>query len=264
MKLLTLNCHSWQEENQIEKMKYLAEVIVQEGYDIIALQEVNQLIADKIVYSDVRESNFAYILCEELKKIGVIYNFVWDYHHIGYDVFHEGTGILFKGEIEEHISDFIGTSKDTNFWKSRKFTMISQSIGEEIVDFYSCHLGWWNDSDNSFEKQVDDLLKFANERGNRYFLMGDFNNDANVRGEGYDYLLERGLRDTYSYALKSDDGVTVPGAIAGWEGKCNASKRIDFILSNRDELKIKSSEVIFNGKNRDVISDHFGVAVETF
>ena len=27
MKLLTLNCHSWQEENQVEKIKYLANVI---------------------------------------------------------------------------------------------------------------------------------------------------------------------------------------------------------------------------------------------
>ncbi|MGL4452748.1 MAG: endonuclease/exonuclease/phosphatase family protein, partial [Sarcina sp.] len=27
MKLLTLNCHSWQEENQIEKIKILAKAI---------------------------------------------------------------------------------------------------------------------------------------------------------------------------------------------------------------------------------------------
>ena len=27
MKLLTLNCHSWQEDNQIEKIKYLAKII---------------------------------------------------------------------------------------------------------------------------------------------------------------------------------------------------------------------------------------------
>ena len=27
MKLLTLNCHSWMEENQLEKIKYLAEII---------------------------------------------------------------------------------------------------------------------------------------------------------------------------------------------------------------------------------------------
>ncbi|MGL5545007.1 MAG: endonuclease/exonuclease/phosphatase family protein [Cetobacterium sp.] len=263
MKLLTLNCHSWQEENQIEKMRYLARVIVQESYDVIALQEVNQFIEDKIVCKDIRERNFSLILCDELKKYGVNYNFVWDYHHIGYDVFHEGTSILYKGEIDEHQSEFIGNSKDTKFWKSRKFSMISKEIEGERTDFYNCHLGWWNDLDNPFQNQADELLEFANKRGNRYLLMGDFNNDANVRGEGFDYLLDRGLRDTYLDALQKDDGITVPGAIAGWEGKCGASKRIDFILTS-SELKVKSSKVFFNGNNKDVISDHFGVAIETF
>lgn len=44
MKLLTLNCHAWQEENQIEKIQHLAQVIKEKQYDVIALQEVMQLI----------------------------------------------------------------------------------------------------------------------------------------------------------------------------------------------------------------------------
>ena len=40
MKLLTLNCHSWQEENQLEKIKYLAQIIKKNQYDVIALQEL--------------------------------------------------------------------------------------------------------------------------------------------------------------------------------------------------------------------------------
>ena len=44
MKLLTLNCHSWQEENQIEKIKYLAKTINEKDYDVIALQEIRQSI----------------------------------------------------------------------------------------------------------------------------------------------------------------------------------------------------------------------------
>ena len=42
MKLLTLNCHSWQEDNQIEKIKYLAKIIKEKQYDVIALQEVRK------------------------------------------------------------------------------------------------------------------------------------------------------------------------------------------------------------------------------
>ena len=46
MKLLTLNCHSWREENQLDKIKYLAKVISEEKYDVITLQEVSQRLND--------------------------------------------------------------------------------------------------------------------------------------------------------------------------------------------------------------------------
>ena len=45
MKLLTLNVHAWLEANQAEKIEILADTIVEKGYDIIALQEVNQLMS---------------------------------------------------------------------------------------------------------------------------------------------------------------------------------------------------------------------------
>ncbi|MGL5616082.1 MAG: endonuclease/exonuclease/phosphatase family protein, partial [Sarcina sp.] len=44
MKLLSLNCHSWQEENQIEKIRTIAKDIKKNQYDFIALQEVSQSI----------------------------------------------------------------------------------------------------------------------------------------------------------------------------------------------------------------------------
>ena len=49
LKILTLNCHSWQEEKQIEKIKYLAKVINENNYDVIAMQEVSQSIDSDIV-----------------------------------------------------------------------------------------------------------------------------------------------------------------------------------------------------------------------
>ena len=59
MKLLTLNCHSWQEENQLEKIKYLAQIIKKNQYDVIALQEVSQSIKAKITEGIIKEDNFA-------------------------------------------------------------------------------------------------------------------------------------------------------------------------------------------------------------
>ncbi len=40
-KILTLNTHSWMEEEQETKLNQLAERILQEKYDVIYLQEVS-------------------------------------------------------------------------------------------------------------------------------------------------------------------------------------------------------------------------------
>ena len=43
MRFLTLNTHSWCEIHQIDKIRTLAQFIVDQQVDVIALQEVNQL-----------------------------------------------------------------------------------------------------------------------------------------------------------------------------------------------------------------------------
>jgi len=91
-------------------------------------------------------------------------------------------------------------------------------------------------------------------------LLGDFNNNANIRGEGYDHLMAQGLWDTYTLAEQKDMGATVEGEISGWKGN-KELLRIDLILCSQP-VSVKESKVIFNGKNKAVISDHFGVEVE--
>src|SRR5690348_10617632 len=97
MKLLTLNCHSWQEESQLEKINYLAQTIKEKSYDVIALQEVNQLIEEDFVYNNVKSSNFAYILLQELKKLGITeYSLVWGLSNEIEEMYEEGLAILTK------------------------------------------------------------------------------------------------------------------------------------------------------------------------
>ena len=69
MKLLTLNCHSWQEEDQLEKIRHLAETIKSEDYDVIALQEVSQHRASKDYKDNLKEENFLVVLLKELEKL---------------------------------------------------------------------------------------------------------------------------------------------------------------------------------------------------
>ncbi|WP_026688519.1 endonuclease/exonuclease/phosphatase family protein [Alteribacter aurantiacus] len=259
MKLLTLNCHSWQEENQWEKIRTIAQVIDENDYDVIALQEVSQHVDSTELYGGVKDDNFAYVLVEELKKRGNDrYSMVWDVAHLGYDVYEEGLAILTKHPVVSTESFYITKSEDTSFWKTRKVVGATIRYLEKEMTFYSCHLGWWDDEEESYKDQVDRLVKKA---GNHevYFLLGDFNNDAGKEGEGYDYLLSKELVDTYTLAMATDDGTTVVGDIAGWDGN-EKGLRIDYIFSNIS-LPVHGSNVIFNSKNKPVVSDHFGVEV---
>ena len=260
MKLLTLNCHSWQEENQLEKINYIARVIKEKNYDIIALQEVSQLINEETIYNNIKKDNFALLIKEELEKIGVNdYEFFWDMSHIGYDIYEEGLCVMSKLPIKESQSFFISNSKDTNYWKTRKITKIKVAYKDKFINFYSCHLGWFNDDEEPFVNQFDNLIKYI-EKEELSLIMGDFNNSATVKGEGYEYIVENGFLDTYNLAKIKDDGITVKGNIAGWD-KNKEDLRLDIIFSNRD-IDVLSSNVIFNGKNKEVVSDHFGVEIE--
>ncbi|MCT4621947.1 MAG: endonuclease/exonuclease/phosphatase family protein [Marinisporobacter sp.] len=261
MRLLTLNTHSWMERSQKEKIKIIARNIKEKSYDVIALQEVNQSIYKKYIFKNIKEDNFAVVLLKELESLGCMeYKMLWDFSHIGYDQYEEGVSILTKHKIEKEKSFFITKSEDRAFWKSRKIIGATIEINENSIDFYSCHLGWWHDEEEPFRNQADQLL--SNIKKDRLtFVMGDFNNNAFVRNEGYDYLIEKGLYDTFTMAKEKDSGITVKGKIAGWSLNEEAL-RLDLILSNK-KVGIKYSKVIFNGKNKPIVSDHYGVEIET-
>lgn len=259
MRLLTLNCHAWQEENQIEKIQHLAAVIKEKQYDVIALQEVMQLI-DPETDEKIKADNYAVVLLNELLKLGVSdYRFVWDMAHIGFDVYEEGLAILTKCEIKNAQSFLVTQSQEIGNFRTRRIVGLEMVYNQKPVAVYSCHLGWFHDEIEPFTGQVDELVKYLNP-DHLNIVMGDFNNDANTRGEGYDYILSKGLIDTYSLAQTKDSGMTVAGKIDGWE-KNQADLRIDLVLTTQP-VEVVSSHVIFNGENKEVVSDHYGVEVE--
>lgn len=261
MKLLTLNCHSWQEQDQLDKIKILAKTIKQKSFDVIALQEVSQSIAAENIDGVLKKDNFLLILLAELNKLGVTdYEYTWAFSHIGFEIYEEGLAILSKHPIEERHSFFVTQSQDPNNWKTRKIAGAKIRYNGDPVSFYSCHLGWWGDEEESFKGQADALCEYT-QKDEKFFLLGDFNNAAHVKGEGYDYLLSKGLFDTYQMAGDKDSGITVEGKIAGWDEN-KRDLRIDYIFSSFP-IAVKKSKTIFNGKNKEIISDHFGVEIET-
>lgn len=260
MKLLTLNCHSWQEENQLEKIRYLAQTIKEKSYDVIAFQEVSQSIDAESISDSLKKDNYGRVVLDELKKLGVLnYELIWDFSHLGYEEYEEGLAILTKHPISKTDSFFITQSQDTNHWKTRKIVGTTIIYEDKPLSFYSCHLGWWNDEEEPYQDQVDALWERV-QREERFFLMGDFNSPAHVENEGYQYLLSKGLYDTYELAEEKDSGTTVMGKIAGWREN-NQGLRIDYIFAS-EKLSIKQSNILFNGLNGPVISDHFGLEIE--
>lgn len=260
MKLLTLNCHSWQEKDQLEKIKIIANEIKEKSYDVIALQEVSQLVSAKNIDGKIKEDNFAIVLLNELSKLGVKdYKMFWDFSHIGFDIYEEGIAILTKHEIKEKKSFFISKNKDQNYWKTRKIIGTTINVNGKLMDFYCCHLGWWHDKEESFKSQVDSLLKQV-KFDKLTFFMGDFNNNALIRNEGYDYLRNKGLYDTFDLAQVKDEGITLKGEIDGWKDNLK-DMRIDLVLTN-EKIDVKSSKVIFNGINKTIVSDHYGVEIK--
>ena len=92
--------------------------------------------------------------------------------------------------------------------------------------------------------------------------MGDFNNPAEVRGEGYDLLRESSLHDAYEMACLRQGEGTARAKIDGWRGRQSASEwlRIDQIWSSRAR-SVSVYQTLFDGKRFPFISDHLGVSV---
>ena len=207
----------------------------------------------------IREDNYGLLLQQELKGHGKDYSLHWHQAHKAFDVYEEGLATLTKHPVKQSEAHFVSGSRDLNYWKTRIVLHTDIEIGGEIYSFYNCHFGWWNDEEEPGSEQLQRLMDLIpNEKVS--FLLGDFNSEASMKDEGYSYIVNNGWYDTYVEANEKDEGITVPGEIAGWDNHAD-KKRIDYIFTNK-KWTVTHSNVIFNGDNKDVISDHYGVDVK--
>ena len=258
MKLLTINVHSWLEEDQEEKMDILAKTIAQKGYDLVALQEVSQLKNSKVVYDEVKEDNYGLLLLEKIKSYTAEkYSYYWANSHIGYDKLDEGLAFITKHKIK-NIEDFYCTNSQTIYSiSSRK--IIKVQLENIDAEFYCCHMNLPWAEDENMQDNLTTILNYSNSSKLKV-LMGDFNTDALNDKEAYENILNLNLYDTYTLAKEKDDGITVCKNIAGWDDS-HGKKRLDYIFTTK-KVEVEKSNVIFNGENEPVISDHYGVEIE--
>ncbi|WP_256384469.1 endonuclease/exonuclease/phosphatase family protein [Photobacterium toruni] len=264
MKLLTLNTHSWQEDKQLQKLEIVAQAIIDQNCDVIALQEVNQHqlsgVVNESIYSNslVHTDNYGYLLQQKLAELGHNYQLTWDFVHQSYEVYQEGLAFLSRLPIIEHQVIDLNDNYNESNWKHRRAVRIKVAYQQQELDFYNCHCGWWNDEESSFSEHLNRITATLSSRLS--FLLGDFNNPSHVRHQGYDYALQCHLLDCYTMAESRDTGITVVKNIDGWQQNSQAL-RLDYIFSNQ-QLAVKQHQVIFNGHFYDVVSDHFGVITE--
>ena len=270
MKLLTLNTHSLVEDNYSIKLSTFVSAIAEQRPDIIALQEVNQTIAE--IQADVisenyvpcienvviRKDNHVYRTAELLESAGIKYYWTWLPLKKGYDKYDEGIALMSRSRIIETDVVRISEIDDYNNWKTRKIIGIRTEAAPDEW-FFSVHYGWWNDLDEPFQNQWQKTAEYM-KKYSRVWLMGDFNSPAEVRNEGYDMITDDGWYDSYTLARTRGSGVTVGKVIDGWRDKVNGTDgmRIDQIWCSQ-KADISLSEVIFNGVNKPVVSDHYGV-----
>ena len=273
MKLLTLNTHSLVEDNYSKKLDAFVSAITEQRPDIIALQEVNQTIAETQadVISEgyvpcvenivIRKDNHVYKAAELLENAGVKYYWTWLPLKKGYDKYDEGIALMSRSRIIETDVVTISETDDYNNWKTRKIIGIRTEAAPDEW-FFSVHYGWWDDLDEPFQNQWQKTVEYM-KKYSRVWLMGDFNSPAEVRNEGYDMINSGGWYDSYTLARTRDNGITVGKVIDGWRDKVSGTDgmRIDQIWCSQ-KAEIASSEVIFNGSNKPVVSDHYGVAAE--
>lgn len=270
MNVLTLNTHSWMEENPEGKLKQLAETILEKEYDVIALQEVNQRIdARPAIVGDlycpvsdhrIHEDNFALRLVELLEVKDVEYYWTWTFSHIGYNQFHEGLAILSKHPILPR--DFlISVCDDAASARRRVLLTGVTEIEGTMVTIANGHYSWWSeDLSEGFFPEWQATENVLKEHSYPLILMGDFNNPAG--SSGYQLMTNSplGLKDTYVSSEKQIGSYTVAKAIDGWSEN-KGELRIDYIFTT-SELQAEVYQVMFDDRSAPVVSDHFGVSVK--
>ena len=206
----------------------------------------------------LKADNHAAAVARMLEEVGCAYHWSWLPAKIGYDRYDEGMAVFSRAPITAAENLLLSQINDYNNWKTRR----ALGICAGDVWYYAVHLGWWKDEEEPFADQWNILAAAAGAKP-LAFLLGDFNSEADVRGEGYDLILRSGWQDTYRLARQRDDGYTVVQAIDGWRDAPDAAakKRIDQIWCSQ-AVPVHSSRVVFGGKQEPRVSDHAGVLIE--
>ncbi len=255
LKVLILNLHCYQEENQDQKFTTIAKTIDELNIDIVCLQEVAEYWNDG---QGDWASNSARIINERLNNPFYIHH---DWSHLGFDQYREGVALLSRYPMSHHDSRYVSDSDDIYDINSRK--VVTARIYVPYIGFinvFSAHLSWL---EGGFQEQFYRLRDWATQNDNNdikaTLLCGDFNITAGSNGyemvvdsmQYEDQYLAVNKRGVFDKIFKVND--------AHWQDLLTDDYRIDYIFMNKNsQIKATSARVIFTDQDYGRVSDHCG------
>ena len=255
LKILILNLHCYQEENQDEKFTIIAKAINELEADIICLQEVAEYWRDG---EGDWESNSAKLINDRLKKPFHLHT---DWSHLGFDKFREGVAILSRYPLSDHQSKYVSDSHDIYSIHSRKVVMARAHVPYiGTINVFSAHLSWMEDG---FQQQFQRLHEWAEQTQTEdikaTLLCGDFNITAGTAG--YEYVVNSNQYDD-QFLAANEQGIfdkIFRVNDAHWQDLLTEDYRIDYIfMDKKSQLQVTSAKILFTDQDYGQVSDHCG------
>ncbi len=255
LKILILNLHCYQEDNQDYKFSQIARAINDLDADVVCFQEVAELWNGG---AGDWQSNSAKIIND---RLAAPYHLHTDWSHLGFDKYREGVAILSKYPFIKQDAKYVSDSDDVYSIHSRKVVMVQIKvpyIGR--VNVFSAHLSWWEDG---FADQFHRLCEWADSKQSAQvrttLLCGDFNIAAGSTGyhlvvDGHEYedqYLAANSQGVFEKIFRVND--------PHWQNYLSDDYRIDYIFLNKtSELQVTSARVLFTEQDYGRVSDHCG------
>lgn len=255
LKVMILNLHCYQEDNQDYKFSQIAKAINELDVDIVCLQEVAELWNDG---QGDWNTNSAKIINDRLNPP---YHLYTDWAHLGFDKYREGVAILSRYPMLKRDSKYVSNSHSAYSIHSRKVVMAQVHVPYMgLINCFSAHLSWWADG---FSEQFNRLSSWAaanrtdDVRGT--LLCGDFN--ITPGSEGYNLVVHSKEYDDQFLSVNSHGVFEKVFKVNDphWQDYVADDYRIDYIFMNKaSDLAIISGRVVFTEEDYGRVSDHCG------
>lgn len=254
LKVLILNLHCYQEDNQDYKFSQIAKAIDELNADVVCLQEVAELWNGG---AGDWESNSAKIIND---RLAAPYHIHTDWSHLGFEKYREGVGILSKYPLIKPDAKYVSASHDIYSIHSRKVAMAQIKAPVGLVNVFSAHLSWWEDG---FVEQFQRLCEWAEAKQSAQvcatLLCGDFNIAAG--SEGYHLVVDAHQYDDQYLAANSQGLFEKIFRVNDpyWHDYPTDDYRIDYVFMNKTSgLQVTSAKVLFTELDYGRVSDHCG------